>query len=182
MPALIAEVVVGLTPDGPRLRERRAAQHIRTGAQRRVEDAAAGSAHLGVIGVDLDLQVFERLDRRVGAGAVAQVGDRHAVQRVVVAAPRAAAEREQGGVGLILLTVELRVSGRDHRRDRGRRSGRRTRPGEGSVWSDCVSSTVPVEAVDVSIIALCPLTVTVSESRADLERHVHRDELLGADA
>ena len=89
-----------------------------------VERAAAGATGLGVVGVDLHVDVFERFDRRVGRRAVAHVGDRHAVNQVVVAAARAAAERQQRGVGLILLAVELRVAGGDDRRHRHREQER----------------------------------------------------------
>ena len=83
-----------------------------------IEHAAAGAAHLGVVGVHLHLHFFERLDRWVEHGAAAQFGDRHAVEQVVVGAHAAAAQRHARGVGLILLAVELRVAGRRHRRHR----------------------------------------------------------------
>jgi hypothetical protein len=68
--------------------------------------------------VHLHLHVFERFDRRIGDGAIGQVGDRHAVECVVVAAAGAAAERQQRRVALILLPVELRVAGGDDSRNR----------------------------------------------------------------
>jgi hypothetical protein len=53
------------------------------------------------------------------------VGDRHAVERVVVAAAGAAAERQQRRVGLVLLAVELRIARRNHRRHGGADQERR---------------------------------------------------------
>ena len=114
-PGFLAEVVVRLSPDGPRLEETRAAEAVRSALQRGIEHAAAGAAHFRVIGVDLDFHVFERFNRRIRARAVSHVGNRYAVQRVVVAAPRPTPEREQRCIGLILLPIELCVPGRDHR-------------------------------------------------------------------
>ena len=109
----LAEVVVRGAPDGPRLEERRAVEVVRSRPQGRVEHAAARAPHFRVVGVHLHLHIVERFDRGVRDRAVGQVGDRHAVQRVVVAAACAAAERQQRGVGLILLAIELRVARRN---------------------------------------------------------------------
>jgi hypothetical protein len=79
---------------------------VGAGLGRRVEDTAAGPSHLGVERVDLDLHVFDRFDRRVEDGKAAHVGDRHAVERVVVGLDAAAAERQLRGDHLILLAVE----------------------------------------------------------------------------
>src|SRR6266545_2762760 len=57
-----------------------------------VEDAAAGAPHLRVVRRDLDLDFLHRLDRGDDGGAVPDVDDGDAVQRVVVAAPRSAPE------------------------------------------------------------------------------------------
>ena len=78
-----------------------------------VEHAAAGAAHLGVIGVDLDLQLLDRLEHRDDDGAVPEVGGRDAVHGVVVAAQRSAAEGEQGRVRLVGLLHPDRVPGVD---------------------------------------------------------------------
>ena len=112
------EEVFRLAPDRPRLIE--AAAVIVVGARSRghVEHAAAGPAHLGVVGVDLDLDLLDRLDRRIEHGAAAQFRDRHAVEQVVVGADAAAAERDARRVGLILLPVELRIPDRHHGGDR----------------------------------------------------------------
>ena len=93
--------------------------------RRDVERTATGAARLGVVLVHLHRHVVEGLDARVGRGAVADVADRHAVDQVVVAAARAAAERQQRGVGLVLLAVELRVARGDHRRQRDGEEERR---------------------------------------------------------
>ena len=79
-----------------------------------VERAAAGASRLRVVGVDLHGHVLQRFDGRIGRGAVQHVGDRHAVDQVVVAAAGAAAQRQQRGVGLVLLAVELRIARGDH--------------------------------------------------------------------
>jgi hypothetical protein len=60
--------------------------------------------------VHLHRHVVKSFDARIRRGAIAEVGDRHAVDEVVVAAARAAAERQQRRVGLILLAVELRIA------------------------------------------------------------------------
>ena len=179
-PGLLAEVVVGLAPDRAGLHEAGAVQAVGAGPQRRVEHAAAGAAHLGIVGVDLHLHVLERLDARVGGGAVAQVGDGDAVERVVVATAGAAAERQQRGVGLVLLAVELGVAGGDHRRHRradqeGGASGGRQRLHVGLVE----------DRADRRVRSLDPGRLAGDVHRlleaADLELHVQRQELLRAD-
>ena len=106
----VAEEVVLRERNRAGLVEGGAPETVRPRLQGGVEDAAARGAHLRVVGVDLNLHVLERFDRRVGDGAIAHVGDRDPIDRVAVAAPRAAAKRQQRRVGLILLPVELRVT------------------------------------------------------------------------
>ncbi len=59
----------------------------------------------------LDFDVLKSFDCRVCGCATPEVGDRNSVQRVAIAAAWATAEREQRGVGLILLPVELSIAG-----------------------------------------------------------------------
>ena len=147
----------------------------------RVEGAAARAARLRVVGVHLHVDVFEGLDRRVGRRAIAQVGDRHAVDEVVVAAACAAAKRQQRGVGLVLLPVELRVAGGDDGRHRdGKEERRPAAVGSVSSWPR-------------SMIAACRGVGRIDQGRCagdgdrllkltDIECDVQRDELLRADA
>ena len=114
--ALVGEVLERFTPDGAVLKERRAVERVRARSGRRIEHAAAGSAHLGVVGVHLHLDVVDRLDRRVEDGEPADVGDRHAVERVVVRLHAAAPERDLRRHHLILLPVEPRLADGEHRR------------------------------------------------------------------
>ena len=86
---------------------------VRAAAVDHVEHAAAGAAHLGIVGVDLDLQFLDRLEHGDDDGAVPEVGGRDAVHGVVVAAERSAAQREQGRVRLVGLLHPHRVSGVD---------------------------------------------------------------------
>ena len=88
-PCPLAEVVVPLSPDWPGLKEGRPAIVVRPRLQRRVEHPTARAAHFRVVGVHLHLHVLERFDRRVRTCAVAHVANRHAVERVVVAAASA---------------------------------------------------------------------------------------------
>ena len=111
------EVVEGLPPDRTGLEEAAAVELVGADAAGRVEHAATGPPHLGVVGVNLDLDVGEGLDRRIEHRAVVQLGNRDTVEEVVVATDGAAAQRDTRGVGLILLAVELRVANRRHRRD-----------------------------------------------------------------
>ena len=111
---------------------------VRPRLARHVEDAAAGAPHLRVVGGDLDLDFLHRLDRGDDGRAVADVDDGHAVERVVVAAPRSAPEREQRGVGLVLLPDELRVAGVGHAGRDGREEERvAARRGQGLRASRC---------------------------------------------
>jgi len=121
------------------------------------------------------------LDRRHGRHPVAQVGDRHAVERVVVAAARAAAKRHQRRVGLILLPIELRVAGRN---DRGDRSANHECVSAGSGKSlqrrgieDGARGRV--RRIDERRLAG---DRDVLGNRPDFHREVEREELLRADA
>ena len=89
---LLREEVVGRAPAWPVLVEDTAAPRVGARARRHVERAAAGAARLGVIVVHLHGHVIDRFDGGVGRGTVADVGHRHTVDEVVVAAARAAAE------------------------------------------------------------------------------------------
>ncbi len=121
---LVVEVVA-LAPLRTRLVEAGSREAVGAGLGRGVERAAAGPPRLRVVVVDLDGHVLDGFHRRVGRRAVAQVGDGHAVHQVVVAAPRAAAERQERRVRLILLAVELRVARGHDRRHRDREQERR---------------------------------------------------------
>jgi hypothetical protein len=61
--------------------------------------------------VDLDLHVVDHLDVRADRRAVLHVGDRIAVEQVVVADRDAAAERDARRFGLILHPVHVRIAG-----------------------------------------------------------------------
>ena len=113
---LLDEEVLADAPDRSGLVEARAVEHVGAGPGGHVEDAAAGAAHLGVVGVDLNLHLLDRFDRRVEHGAAAQLGDRDAVEQVVVGPHAATAHRHARRVGLVLLPVELRVAARRHGR------------------------------------------------------------------
>ena len=71
-----------------------AVQRVGAGLEGCVEDAATGSAHFGVVGVLLDLDLVHGFNRRNDYGAVAEVGDGNVVDLVVVAADRAAGKRD----------------------------------------------------------------------------------------
>ena len=158
---LLDEEVLVDAPHRAGLVEARAVELVGPGPRRHVEHAAAGAAHLGVVGVDLDLHFLDRLDGRVQHGAAGQLGDRHAVEQVVVGADAATAERHERGVALILLPVELRVAGGHHRRH-VTPIRKALRPGAGRVSSTSRSSVPPVEALEVSMSGAAPVTVTVS--------------------
>ena len=83
---------------------------IGAGAQERVERAAAGAAHLGVVGVGLHLHLRHGFLRRNDHGAIGGVGDRDAIERVVVAAHRSAGDRDLRRPRLILHAIELGVA------------------------------------------------------------------------
>ena len=83
---------------------------VRAGLRRHVHDATAGAPHFGVVGVDLDLHVLDRFNRRIGRGAILQVGDREPVNEVVVGAHRPAAHRHGRVPHLILHPVPVRVA------------------------------------------------------------------------
>ena len=146
-----------------------------------VEDAAAGPAHFGVVGVDLDLHFFNRLDRRVGDRAAAQLRDRHAVEQVVVRANAAAAQRHARRVGLILLAVELRVADGIHRRDRDA-DQERVAPRRGQrlelLAVECAAGRGR-RGVDERRLAGHGHRFL---NRSDLQHDVERDELLRRDA
>jgi len=148
---------------------------------RDVERAAARASRLRVVLVHLHVHAFDRFDSGIGRRAVAHVGDRHAVNEVVVAAPRAAAQREQRGVGLILLTVELGVTRGDDRGHRHRKQERGT-----------AAARKRLELLRVDHRASGGIG-RIDERRiagdrdrflqlADIELDVQRHELLGADA
>ena len=146
-----------------------------------VEHAAAGAAHLGVVGADLHLHFFDRLDVRDDDGAVAQVGDRDALERVVVAAARAAASDSSDELvwsccrtncgspdGMTLGTVTAKRNA--------------LRPAVGSVSSVALSIIVPTDAFDVSMRGACAGDRDRFLQLADFEREVEREKLLRADA
>ena len=145
-----------------------------------VEHAPARPTHLGVVRVYLDLDLLDRLDRRIEHGATAQFRDGHAVEQVVVGADAAAAERDARGVGLILLAVELGVPHRHHRRhgdadQEGVASGRRQR-----LERLAIQRSARRRGRRVDERRLSGHRDRFLEP-ADLERDVDRDELLGAD-
>ena len=176
----LAEVVVPLSPDWPGLEEGRPAILVRPGLQRRVEHPAAGAAHFRIVGVHLHLHVLERFDRRVRARAVAHVGDRHAVERVVVAAAGAAPERDERHVRLILLPVVLPVSGW-HNGRHGVADHERRAPLRGQRLQ-CLGVQ---HGAGRRVRRLDERRLTGDGDRlgqgADFERDVERDELLRAD-
>ena len=154
---------------------------VRAGFQRRVEHAAARASHLRVVRVHLHLHVVERFNRRVGDRAVREVGDGHAVECVVVAAARAAAERQQRCVRLILLPIELRISGRNHRRhgrahEERRATGARQRLQRGVVEDRALRR---IRRLDQRRL---PGHGDVLFDAPDVHRQVERDERLRADA
>ena len=100
----------------PDLDVARAAITVGPGLRGHVEHAAAGPAHLRIVGVHLDFHFFDRLDARVRGGAVLDVSDGEAVEQVVVLPHAAAAQRDERGAGLILHPVPMRVAARHHRR------------------------------------------------------------------
>src|SRR5262249_30744009 len=112
--SLLAEEIVLLRPNRTSLKETRSVKVAGPGFQCCVEHAAARAPHLGIVGVHLNLDVFEGFNCGVRRRAIPHVGDRNAVQRVVIAAPCSASERDQRRVRLILLPVELSVPGWDN--------------------------------------------------------------------
>ena len=93
---------------------------IAAGPRRGVEDAAAGAAHLRVVGVHLHAHVLEHLAAGIGGRAVLQVGDREPVEQVVVRSHPPAAHRQRRGAALILHAVPVGVAAALHRRHRDR--------------------------------------------------------------
>ncbi len=146
-----------------------------------VEDAAAGTTRFRVVGVHLHGDAFQTLDRGVGRGAVAQVGNRHAVEQVVVAAARAAAHRQERRVRLVLLAVELRVARGDDRGHRDREEERGTAAARQRFELLRVDDRAGrrVRRVDERGRARDRDGFL---QRADFKSDVERDELLGADA
>ena len=82
-----------LAPLRPVLKQRAAMPVVRSRLAERVEHAAAGAAHLSIVRADLDLYFLDRFDVRDDDRPIPHVGNRDALERVVVAAPRSAAER-----------------------------------------------------------------------------------------
>ena len=115
---LLDEEVFAHAPDWAGLVKARAMKLVRARLRGDIENAASGAAHFRIVGVDLDFHFLERFNRRIEHGPAAQLGDRYAVEQVVVRAHAATAHRNARGVGLILLAIELRVAGRRHRRHR----------------------------------------------------------------
>ena len=178
---LLDEEVLVDAPHRAGLVEARTVELVGPGPRRHVEHAAAGPAHLGVVGVDLDLHFFDRLDRRVQHRAADQLGDRHAVEQVVVGPDAATAERHERGVALILLPVELRIAGRHDRRHRdadeeGVAAGGRQR----------LEHFAVERAAGGGVGRLDERRRAGDRDRllqgADLEHQVERQELLGPDA
>ena len=146
----------------------------------RVEHAAAGAAHLRVIRVDLNLDVRERLDRRVHDRAPGQLGDRDAVEQVVVGPDAAAAQRDAGGVRLVLLAVELRVANRGDRRNRDR-----NQEGVAARGRQRLENLAVERVTDRGVGRLDERRVGRDGDflfhRADFQHQVDGQELLGAD-
>ena len=61
---------------------------VAAGFQIGIEHATAGAPHLGVISIALQLHLLHRFHRRNDHGAVLKVGNRHAIQQIVIAAHR----------------------------------------------------------------------------------------------
>ncbi len=145
-----------------------------------VEHAAAGPAHVRVVGVQLNFDFFDRLDGRVQHRPPLQLRDRHSVQQIVIRADAAATERDARRIGLVLLPVELGVTDGHHRRD-GDPDQERIPPRRGQRFE-----RLPVQH------GPCRRGRRVDERRlaghgdvfldaSDLECDVQRDELLRAD-
>ncbi len=154
---------------------------VRARLARHVEDTAPGAPHLRVVGGDLDLDFFHRLERWDDHRAVPDVDDRDAVERVVVPAPGSASELEQRGVRLVLLSHELRVArvgdpGRDGREEE-RVAARRGQGLDGLLVEGAAHRGVRgLEGHSPCLDGDLLLEL------ADLEREIHGDELLGPDA
>ena len=124
----VVEVIQRLTPDRTGLVEAAAMECVGPGLGCCIKDASARPAYLGVIGVHLDLDLIDRLDRRRDCWQPRQVPDSHAVDQIVVGADAAAAQRDARQVGPVLLPLELRVADRIDGRNRDRhREGRAAR-------------------------------------------------------
>ena len=78
----------GVQPAGAELVEAAPRPLVRAVAVDHIEHPAAGAAHLGVVGVRLDLHLLHRLERRDDHRPVPEVGHRDPVHGVVVAAQR----------------------------------------------------------------------------------------------
>ena len=154
---------------------------VRARLARHVEDAPAGAPHLRVVGGDLDLDFLHRLDRGDDGGAVADVDDRDPVERVVVPAPRSTPEGEKRGVGLVLLPDELRVAGMGHPGGDGREE-ERVAPRRGQGLDRLLVEGAPDRGVRGLEGHPPAFDRDLLRESAHLEREVHGDELLGADA
>ena len=111
----LAEEIQTLAPHRTRLIEAAAVVLVGAGFRAHIEHAATGTAHLGVVGMDLDFHLRDSLDRRVGNGTTAQLGDRDTFEEIVVRADATASQRYSRCIGLILLAIELRIANGIHR-------------------------------------------------------------------
>ena len=161
--------------------QRAAPPRVRPRAGRRVEDAAGGVPHVGLVGLGLHLELFHGLHRRRNGGTIRQIGNRHAFNQVAIAAARAAAERELRRAGLILVAHELRIAGLN---DARRRDGREERvaPEDGQVLQGLLVERRGLRrarALDERCVAS---DRHLLGDRADLEREIQHRRLLRADA
>src|SRR5262249_10930515 len=114
--SLLAEEIVLLGPNGTCLKETRTVKVVGPRFQGRVKNTPARASHLRVVGMHLNFDIFKRFDCWIRRRTIAKIGNRNAVQRVVIAAACAAAERDQRRIGLILLPIELSTTRWNHSR------------------------------------------------------------------
>jgi len=68
---------------------------VRARFQECVKDAATSPSHLGIVGIGLDLHFLNCFQRRNDNGAIGGVRDWYAINQIVVAANRAAGNRNR---------------------------------------------------------------------------------------
>ena len=86
---------------------------VRAGAEKGIEDSAASTAYLGVVGVGLDLNVLNGLDGGNDDRAIVGVRDRNAIDEIEIGGDRSAGDRRLRCAILIGEAHELLVTGVD---------------------------------------------------------------------
>src|SRR5262249_52911119 len=92
---LLSEVEQALAPRGSVLIKRAAVPVVGASLERCIEDTAAGSANLGIVGADLHLHLLNCFDRGYNDGAIPHICNRHPFDQIIVTAAGPATQAEQ---------------------------------------------------------------------------------------